>query len=97
MLYHVVTFELSSDAPENQVERICEALRELAKTLPLMRSFNGGADLGKREGNASFAMVATFDDFDGFLAYADHPEHTRIVKELILPHLDDGQRVQFTA
>jgi Stress responsive A/B Barrel Domain len=97
MLHHVVTFELSPDAPEGQVDRICDALRALAATLPEMRSFAGGADLGLREGNASFAVTATFDDFDDFLAYANHPEHLRIVKELIAPHIDGGQRVQFTA
>jgi Stress responsive A/B Barrel Domain len=97
MLHHVVTFELNADAPEGQAERICEALRAFGTELPEMRSFDAGADLGLREGNASLAMVATFDDFDDFLVYANHPEHVQIVQELILPHLEDGQRVQFTS
>jgi hypothetical protein len=97
MLHHVVTFDLKPDAPADQVERIAAALDALAASLPEVRSLAVGSDLGLREGNASFAVAATFDDVDGFRAYADHPEHLRVVKELIGPHIEGRHPVQFTA
>jgi hypothetical protein len=97
MLHHVVTFNLRPDAPADQVDRIREALHALAATLPEMRSLAIGADLGLREGNSSFAIAAQFDDVDGFKVYADHPEHIRIIKELIGPSISERHPVQFTA
>ena len=97
MLHHVVTFQLSSDAPAGQAERICEAINALATTLPEVRSGGAGADLGLREGNASFAVSLVFDDVDAFKVYADHPEHVRIIKEMIAPNIDSRSPVQFTA
>ncbi len=96
MLNHVVTFHLKSDAPAGQGERICEAIDALAATLPEVRSSATGVDLGLREGNASFAVVLTFDDVDSFGVYANHPEHQRIIKEMIAPHIDSRSPVQFT-
>ena len=97
MLHHVVTFHLKSDAPADQVERISEAVHALGATLPEVRSLAVGSDLALREGNASFAIVAEFDDVDAFKVYADHPEHMRIIKELIGPHIESRHPVQFTA
>jgi hypothetical protein len=97
MLHHVVTFHLRPDAPADQVERIGEAVTALGATLPEVRSLAIGSDLGLREGNASFAIVAEFDDVDAFKVYADHPEHIRIIKELIAPHIESRHPVQFTA
>jgi Stress responsive A/B Barrel Domain len=97
MLHHVVTFHLKPDAPADQVERINEAVQALGATLPALRSVAVGSDLALREGNASFAIVAQFDDVEGFQTYADHPEHVRIIKELIGPFIESRHPVQFTA
>lgn len=97
MLHHVVTFDLKPDAPADQVEKIAAALNALAATLPEVRSLAVGADLGLREGNASFAVSATFDDVDAFRVYADHPEHVRVITELIGPSITARHPVQFTA
>jgi hypothetical protein len=97
MLHHVVTFTLKPDAPADQVDRIAEAVNALAATLPEVRSLAIGSDLGLRDGNASFAIAAQFDDVDAFKVYADHPEHIRVVTELIGPYISERHPVQFTA
>jgi hypothetical protein len=97
MLHHVVTFDLKPDAPAGLVDQIGAALNSLAATLPEVRSLAVGADLGLREGNAGFGVAATFDDVDAFKVYADHPEHVRVVKELIGPNITGRHPVQFTA
>ena len=97
MLHHVVTFQLKPDAPADQVERIGDAVNALAAQLPEVRSMAVGRDLALRDGNASFAIAAQFDDVDGFKVYADHPEHIRIIKEMIGPFIESRSPVQFTA
>ena len=97
MLHHVVTFQLKPDAPADQVERIRKAVYALGETLPEVRSMAVGRDLALRDGNASFGIAAQFDDVDGFKVYADHPEHIRIIKELIGPFIESRSPVQFTA
>jgi Stress responsive A/B Barrel Domain len=97
MLHHVVTFDLKPDAPADVPEQIGSALQALAATLPEVRSLASGSDLGLREGNAGFAVVATFDDAEAFKVYADHPEHVRVIKELIGPNITGRHPVQFTS
>ncbi len=97
MLHHVVTFHLKPDAPADQVDRIKDAVTALGAALPEVRALAIGPDLALRDGNASFAIAAQFDDVDGFKAYADHPEHIRIIKELIGPFIESRHPVQFTA
>ena len=97
MLHHVVTFKLKPDAPADQVDQIAAAITALTSTLPEVRSAAVGADLGLREGNASFAIAMQFDDVDGFKVYADHPEHIRIITELIGPWITERSPAQFTA
>ena len=98
MLHHVVTFDLKPDAPADQVDRISEALHALAATLPEVRSLAVGADLGLREGNAELRpRRARSTTSTAFKVYADHPEHVRVIKELIGPHITGRHPVQFTA
>jgi hypothetical protein len=97
MLHHVVTFVLKPDAPADQVERIAEAVNALAATLPEVKSMAVGRDLALREGNAGFALAAQFDDVEGFKVYADHPEHIRVIKELIGPFIESRSPAQFIA
>ena len=85
-------FSSSSDAPADQVERICEAIDALAATLPEVRSGGRRASISAcaRATRASRSPLQ-FDDVDGFKVYADHPEHVRIIKEMIAPHIDSRQ------
>ena len=54
------------------------------------------ADLGWRDGNADLAIVATFDDRDGWRAYVEHPDHVAAVESHIVPLVESSQSVQFT-
>jgi hypothetical protein len=63
--------------------------------VPTLRSFACGSDLGVNEGNYDFALSATFDDLDGYLAYRDNPEHRAIIRDHILPIAESRFGVQF--
>ena len=97
MIRHTVVFRFAEGTPAERVQAIREALMGLPGRVPEVRSFSCGGDLGLREGNADFAIVAEFDDEDGWRAYQEHPEHQRIIRELISPVVEQRLAAQITA
>ena len=97
MIRHTVVFRFAEGTPAERVRAIREALMGLPGRVPEVRSFSCGEDLGLREGNADFAIVAEFDDEDGWRAYQDDPEHQRIIRELIAPVTEQRLAAQITA
>ena len=89
---HVVTFKWRDD--DVAAAEIAGALRSLVPRLGGVRSYLCGPDAGLTPGAYDFAVVGTFDDRDCFTAYRDHPEHQRILNDMILPHLDVRTVVQ---
>jgi len=74
---------------------IVEALRGLPAQISEIRSYEVGADLGLRDGNADLAIVASFDDEAGWRAYLSHPAHLQAIDEHIAPHSTGLTSVQF--
>jgi len=90
---HVVVLDLSG-ATDTQVEDVITRLRTLPAVIPELRAYEVGRDAGLSDGNSTLAVVADFDDADGYRAYRDHPEHRRIIDERILPILKGRAAVQ---
>jgi len=95
MFRHVVLLEFDPTAPPGHLDELTARLRELPDELPLLRSYVIGRDLGLAPGNADLAVIAEFDDIDGYIEYRDHPSHRRIVDEMIAPHLQRRSATQF--
>ena len=91
---HVVNFRWTEATTAADVERITAALMALAPGMPGVQSYQCGADVSHTPDSYDFAVVGVFADREHFVAYRDHPEHQRIIKELILPHLTNRIMVQ---
>lgn len=91
---HLVTFSWRPEVTNDDVIAVNEGLSSLPDQIPELRSYRFGPDLGLREGNADYAVAAVLDSPDTLPAYLDHPEHRRIVTELITPLLAARQAVQ---
>jgi hypothetical protein len=89
---HVVTFKWRDEGVDSVA--IAEALRDLAARLDGVQSYLCGPDAGHAPGAYDFAVVGTFDDAELFAAYRDHPEHQRILREMILPNVESRTVVQ---
>ena len=94
MLRHVAVFRWRSGTPDEQVEAIERGLAALPDRLPQLRAYAFGRDLGLREGNADFAIVADFDDEAAWQAYTEDAEHRRVIEELIAPVTEVRSAVQ---
>ena len=89
---HVVTFKWR--APDVAGSAIADALRTLVSGLDGVRNYLCGPDAGLTPGAYDFAVVGTFEDRDSFTAYRDHPEHQRILDEMIRPNMESRTVVQ---
>ncbi len=87
MFRHVVllTFIDDTDAPRTS-HAVDDALLTLPARLPQLQDVrHRDAISGSTTRTPTFAVVADFDDVDGYVAYRDDPEHKRIIAELITP------------
>ena len=96
MLRHVVVFSWNADADDAAIAAVVNGLSALPSVVPTIRDYRFGADAGVNTGNCDFAVVADFDDVDGYLTYRDHPEHQRVIRDHIAPILATRYAVQFT-
>ncbi len=95
MFTHVACFRWVDGTRPEQVETAVAALNRLPSLIPEIRDYLCGPDAGISEGNYDFAVVSTFDNRDGYMLYADHPEHQRVIAEFIRPHVAVRVAVQF--
>jgi len=93
-LRHIVTLTFCDDTTPEQVAAIADSLRELPSQIPELRSYVVGADAGLTEGNAHLAVVADFDDAEGWAVYRDHPAHQAVITQQIVPLLTSRSAVQ---
>jgi hypothetical protein len=95
MIRHIVLLTLRSDAPPDAASTIVEALRALTGVVPSIRDYQAGVDLGMVSGNATVAATSTFDDYDGYLEYRDHPAHRAVIERYIDPVRESRAAIQF--
>ena len=92
---HVALFKWAVETTEEQKQAIRDGLGGLPSSIAELRDYRFGDDAGLVEANWDFAVVADFDDADGWAAYRDHPEHRHIVAEHIAPAAVERAAVQY--
>ena len=92
MFTHIVTFKWRESGAD--AAAIAAALNDLALRLDGVSSYRCGPDAGFSPGAYDFAVMGTFTDRDAFVAYRDHPDHQRILAELIRPNVESRTVVQ---
>jgi hypothetical protein len=89
---HIVTFKWNDKNFDDS--GVADALRDLVARFDGVRSYLCGPDSGFTPGACDFSVVGTFDDRESFVAYRDHPEHQRIIAEMIGPNVASRTVVQ---
>ena len=94
MIRNVVVGTVRDGVGSPEVEEALQALRDLCVEGVTLRCV-AGADLGLREGNASFAITVDLDSEEAYRIYDADPEHNRIRRELFAPISASISRIQF--
>ncbi len=95
MIRHVALLTFTAGTTDVQVDAIERALLTLPALIPELQAYAIGRDLGIDERNASFVVVADCATVDDYRVYRDHPEHRRIITELIAPTLTARAGAQY--
>jgi hypothetical protein len=96
MIVHVVAFRWKSGIPPDHVAEVQGQLQEFAASLPEVRSYRCGTDVGASDmGNYDFAIVAEFDSVDDWRVYDKHPRHDEIRSGVVRPWIEERTAVQF--
>ncbi|MET0728291.1 MAG: Dabb family protein [Acidimicrobiales bacterium] len=94
MLRHLAVFRWLDGTTEAQVSTVTEALRQLPAEIPNIRAYTAGPDARLGDDRWDFAVVADFDDAEGYRAYLEHPAHQAVAAGLIAPIRADRVHVQ---
>jgi Stress responsive A/B Barrel Domain len=92
MIRNVVLVKLKAEHDATEVADIQDGFRSL--DCPGTLSYTIGDDLGLRDGNWDFAIVADFEDADAYRAYDQDAEHNR-VRARLAPIAEQIARTQF--
>ena len=93
MIRNVVMIKLKDGHDADAVAAVQDGFRGL--DAPGCVSYTLGDDLGLRDGNWSFAIVADFVNEASYRAYDVEAEHNRL-RGLLAPHVEQIARVQFS-
>ena len=85
MIRHVVVLTFKPGTTADQVAAAKARLDALPATIPQIRAYTTGPDIGGSPGHGDFAVVGDFDDLDGCRAYLTHPDHVAAVAETLAP------------
>ena len=95
MIRHIAMFTFKPEARETASQSLEEGLFLLAQTITEIAAYTYGSDLGLRDGNYDFAVVADFENEQDFKTYADHPAHQAFIRDRVVPVLAGRVSVQF--
>lgn len=94
MIRHHVLITLHDDAKDTVADQIVNELATYGPTCRTVRTYAVGRDLALAEGTATVAVVAEFDDVEGYQFYAQDPAHVDIIERLIKPNAANLVRAQ---
>ena len=92
MVRYIALIKLKAGVDARKVEEWIAATEGLK--IEGMRSLRFHRDLGLREGNKDLAVVADFEDEEGYRRYDTDPEHGRIRQELAVHLIETIDRIQ---
>jgi hypothetical protein len=95
MFRHVVLFTWREDATQEQKQALHAELATMPAAIEQIRAYRCGPDAGINPANRDYAVVADFDDKQGYLAYRDHPAHRDLVERVVNPIVSERASVQF--
>lgn len=91
---HVVLQKWKGPLDEATAQRVKEVLDDLGAQSETCRAITHGPDLGVRPGGYDYALVADFDDADGWKAYSAHPAH-EVVRSVMNEIVESAVACQF--
>jgi hypothetical protein len=85
MIEHIVLFRWTDNASAEAKENVLTELRKLKGKIPGIVDLSCGTNFCDRSKGYTHGLVVRFTDRAALDAYGPHPEHQRVVQNLIKP------------
>jgi hypothetical protein len=85
MIEHLVLFQWQPEASEEQIGAVLEALRGLKDKIPGIVDLSCGENFSERSQGFQHGLVVRLSDRSALEGYFPHPEHQKVVQNLIKP------------
>ena len=85
MIEHIVLFRWKDDVSSEVVENVMTELPKLKDKISGILDLSCGANFCDRAKGFTHGLVVRFTDRAALAAYGPHPEHQRVVQNLIKP------------
>jgi len=85
MIEHIVLFRWTDAASPAAIETVMAELRKLKTKIPGIVDLSCGANFCDRAKGYTHGLVVRFTDRAALESYGPHPEHQRVVQNLIKP------------
>jgi hypothetical protein len=82
---HIVLFQWKEEARLEAINTALAELRKLKDKIPGIVDIYSGANFSDRAKGFTHALVVHFKDRPALQAYIPHPEHQRVVQNLVSP------------
>lgn len=82
---HIVMWNIRGDTPEEKArntQRLKAAFEDMRGRIPGMRVLEIGVDFSRVDYACDVVLYSEFDSRESLNAYAEHPEHLRVRREL---------------
>ncbi|NUQ01437.1 MAG: Dabb family protein [Armatimonadetes bacterium] len=97
MVEHLVLFRLKTEATEQQVDAMLEALEKLRGKINTIMELSCGRNFSERSNGHAAALRVRFADRAGLAEYIPHPDHQACVETYIKPIVEQVTVVDYEA
>ena len=95
MVRHVVMFRFVEGTTDAQIGQVAAGLSQMSTEIASIRAYSHGRDLKLGSDRYDYAIVADFDDLEGWREYDEHPLHNKLRADVIRPLITERAWVQF--
>jgi len=93
-ILHIASFRWKPEVTEAEVAALTDALLEMRRSIPEIRSYVAGPNLHLRPAGADYGVAAILDDRAGLDAYLDHPLHLAVYERHLGRMIESRAAVQ---
>ncbi|PKW16154.1 Dabb family protein [Saccharopolyspora spinosa] len=93
---HIAMFRFRDGVTDDQIAKFEAELATMPERTGCLQAYRYGRDLGARDGNFDFGVVAELGSADEIDGYLDHPAHLELVRDHVLHIVAERKAVQFS-
>ncbi|MBL7958754.1 Dabb family protein [bacterium] len=89
MIEHIVMFKIKRNTPADKINSMTESLNGLKNKIPELIDMHAGVNFSHRNKGFDVMLVSRFRNKEDLKIYVDHPEHRKVIEEMIQPIRED--------